>query len=601
MQQNLDDRIKFFSKDKFKKLAILLRDAIKEYPGLFTIFVLTAIVDALLFSGMSFVITNIIKNINGTGGNHLFGLKMTFSSWMIMGGSMVFAYMIAEFLLNYLSGVWTRKIEIYLRIRCLDNLVDVDLSFYSKNQIGNIMTKIVGDSQGVADGLNESSVNLIYSVIMFTTVNVVMFSIDPTIAGICLGIFGLLFIISWIIFFAYQRALITSIDFKQKMDTNNTDKLMNIRLIKSSGTELEEIDNVREANKKYDKKINKTVWIRICLLIFSNFFGWILPGLATIMVVFIYQDQSPQFISSMAIAFISALSLLSAAVFLLPMILRALSATINCNTRLNFIYSQESIIKYLSEPTKVDEIEEITFKDVEFIYPESPGKTILPKTNLVFEKGKSYAFVGETGSGKSTIAKLLLRFYDPSSGSVEVNGINIKELDMPHYLQHVGYVEQEPQILYGTVMDNIRYGSFDATDEEVLAAAKKAQIHNFVITLAEKYDTILGERGFMLSGGQKQRLVIARMFLKNPQLLILDEATSALDNIVEKEVQAQLDKLVVGRTTVVIAHRLSTIKNCDQIIVLGKNAQGIIQTGTFDELKAQPGHFNKLYNAGLMD
>ncbi|ARU91386.1 ABC transporter ATP-binding protein/permease [Spiroplasma clarkii] len=488
----------------------------------------------------------------------------------------------------------------FLRVKCLDNLVDVDLSFYSKNQIGNIMTKIVGDSQGVADSLNEFSINFIYILIMFTTVNIVTFSIDPLIAGICLGIFFGLLIISWIVFLAYQKALITSIDFKQQMDTNNTDKLMNIRLIKSSGTELQEIENVKDANKQYQKKISCTIRIRITMQLFSNFLSWILPGITTILVIVLYKDQTPQFISSRAIAFISTMSIMAGAVFLLPIILRALSACLNCNTRLTFIYTQKSIIKFLEKPTKITGIKTITFADLEFIYPESPTKQVLPKTNLVFENGKSYAFVGETGSGKSTIAKLLLRFYDPSQGSVRVNDIDLKEIDLPNYLQYVGYVEQEPQILYGTVIDNIRYGNFEATDEEVIAAAEKAQIHNFVLTLADKYDTILGERGFMLSGGQKQRLVIARMFLKNPQLLILDEATSALDNIVEKEVQAQLDQLVIGRTTIVIAHRLSTIKNCDQIIVLGPNAQGIIQTGTFNELKDQPGHFKKLYDAGLM-
>ncbi|AHB35923.1 ABC transporter ATP-binding protein [Spiroplasma apis] len=599
--QTLDERVKFFSKTKFKKLGILLKEVAKEYPVLFSSYIIIAFIDTFLFSAMSIVITNLIKVINQEGGNSLFGLPMYWYNWAIIGAVMIVCFAFSEFTLNYLSGLLTRKAEIFLRVKCLDNLTNVDLSFYSKNQIGNIMTKIVGDSQGVADGLNEFGVNLIYCFVMFTTVNTVMFSLDVKIASICLGLFFILFLISWIIFFAYQKALITSIDYKQKLDTDNTDRLMNIRLIKSSGTELYELERVKEFNKEYDKKINKTVKINACLVIFSNFFGWILPGITTILVIVLYKDiWELKRVVSLAIGFMSSVSILTSAVFLLPIILRALSRTINCNTRLNFIYSHESLIKYIEEPIVVNNIDSIEFKDVEFSYPESPSKPILPTTNLVFEKGKSYAFVGETGSGKSTIAKLLLRFYDPKAGSVLINGVNLKEIDLPSYLDKVGYVEQEPQILYGTVMDNIKYAKFDASDEEVIEAAKKAQIHDFILTLSDKYDTILGERGFMLSGGQKQRLVIARMFLKNPQLLILDEATSALDNIVEKEVQAQLDKLVVGRTTIVIAHRLSTIKNCDKIVVLGQNAQGIIQIGTFDELKEQEGRFNKLYKAGLM-
>ncbi|QEH61418.1 ATP-binding cassette, subfamily B, bacterial [Spiroplasma chinense] len=600
MQQDLKQRIKFFSKDKFSRLFRMLGMAIKEYPGLFTVFMLIAIIDTAIFSGMSVVVSNLVKNITNSGGTSFFGLEMHWYSWVIFGGAMIIVYGFVEFSLNILSGVWTRKIEIFLRVKCLDALVDVDLSFYSKNQIGNIMTRIIGDSQGVADGLNEFTINAIYILILFVTVNVVTFTLDPKIASYCLAIFGVLFLVSMIIFFAYQKALITSIDFKQKLDTNNTDKIMNIRLIKSSATELQEIENVRLGNQEYGKKINKTILIRITMMLFSNFLGWILPGLTTIFIIVTYHDLPVGEVVAKAVSFISAMTLYSSAIFLMPMILRALSAVMNCNWRISNIYAQKSILEYIDEPKEIKVIEDIELKDAEFIYPEAPEKLIMPKTNIVFEKGKSYAFVGETGSGKSTIAKLLLRFYDTSAGQVLINGIDIKELNMPDYLQNVGYVEQEPQILYGTVMDNIRYGKFDATDEEVFEAAKKAQIHDFILGLAEKYDTILGERGFMLSGGQKQRLVIARMFLKNPQVLILDEATSALDNIVEREVQEQLDKLIVGRTTFVIAHRLSTIKNCDEIIVLGKNAQGIIQRGSFDELKDQPGHFNKLYNAGLM-
>ncbi|KAJ3636428.1 hypothetical protein Zmor_003951 [Zophobas morio] len=245
----------------------------------------------------------------------------------------------------------------------------------------------------------------------------------------------------------------------------------------------------------------------------------------------------------------------------------------------------------------------IEFKNVSFKYDDDDEKEpfILENFNFKFEEGKSYAFVGETGVGKSTIAKLLLREYDPTTGDVFVNNDkNLKDINLKSYLDHVGYVEQEPQIIYGTFFDNIRYGSFDATKEECIEAAKKANLFDFINGLPEGFNTTLGERGFILSGGQKQRLVIARMFLRNPKVLILDEATSALDNIVEKEIQGELDKLSNGRTTIVIAHRLSTIRNVDQILVLEKGI-GVSQSGTFDELKGKEGRFKKLYEAGLMN
>lgn len=269
--------------------------------------------------------------------------------------------------------------------------------------------------------------------------------------------------------------------------------------------------------------------------------------------------------------------------------------------------STKRIIQLIRVDTTIDpngnapEIQEvkgdIILKDIVFEYPEKPGVIILPKTTVTFEKGKSYAFVGETGSGKSTISKLLLRFYDPTSGEVIVNNTNLKKLNLASYLTHVGYVEQEPKILFGDVIYNVKYGMFNATDEEVVEACKKANLHDLVMGWKDGYNTILGERGFILSGGQKQRLVIARMILKNPQNLILDEATSALDNIVEKEIQAELEKKMVGKTTISIAHRLSTIKNVDQIFVLGKG-QGIIQNGKYDELIAVDGPFRDLHRAG---
>jgi len=195
---------------------------------------------------------------------------------------------------------------------------------------------------------------------------------------------------------------------------------------------------------------------------------------------------------------------------------------------------------------------------------------------------------------------LLLRYYDPELGEILINNNNLKNLNLKTYLGHIGYIEQDPQILYGDFTENISYSVKGVTFPDIEAAAKKANLDDFIQELPHKYKTILGERGITLSGGQKQRIAIARVFLKNPELLILDEATSALDNIVEKEIQAQFNKLMIGRTSIVIAHRLSTIKNVDQILVLEKD-KGIVQIGTFNELKDQKGHFKNLYQAGMMD
>ncbi|WP_257789185.1 ATP-binding cassette domain-containing protein [Spiroplasma clarkii] len=218
--------------------------------------------------------------------------------------------------------------------------------------------------------------------------------------------------------------------------------------------------------------------------------------------------------------------------------------------------------------------------------------------NLKLEKGKKYAFVGETGSGKSTIAKLILRFYDKSEGEILINGEKIESFNLKSYLSRVGYVEQEPQIIYGNVYDNVKYGSFEASDDQVKTACIQSKVHEVVKSWENGYETLLGERGTLISGGQKQRLVLARLLLKNPEILILDEATSALDNIVEKEIQLQLEKMMENKTTVIIAHRLSTIKNVDKIYVMAPG-KGIVQEGNWDELIKLTGPFKKLYDSSL--
>ena len=238
----------------------------------------------------------------------------------------------------------------------------------------------------------------------------------------------------------------------------------------------------------------------------------------------------------------------------------------------------------------------IEFRNVNFQY-ETSREHVLSNFSTIIEPGKKVALVGETGVGKSTISKLIPRFYDVNEGSVLVDGHNVKEYDTYSLRLNIGHVQQDVYIFYGTMKDNIIYGRPEATFDEVVDAAKKANIHNFIISLENGYDTLVGERGVKLSGGQKQRVSIARVFLKNPPILILDEATSSLDNVTEKLIQKALDELSEGRTTLVIAHRLSTVSNSDEILVL--TDKGITERGTHKELIKQDGYYASLYNASL--
>ncbi|KGM98451.1 thiamine ABC transporter permease [Clostridium novyi A str. 4552] len=236
----------------------------------------------------------------------------------------------------------------------------------------------------------------------------------------------------------------------------------------------------------------------------------------------------------------------------------------------------------------------IIFDNVTFKYDDEEKK-VLNGVNLDIKAGKTIALVGPSGGGKTTLCNLLPRFYDIDSGKITIDGIDISTITRKSLRKHIGIVQQDVFLFTGTVLENILYGNPRASDDEIIDAAKKANIHNFITSLPDGYNTYIGEKGLKLSGGQKQRLSIARVFLKNPKILILDEATSALDNITESIIQKSLDELIKGRTTLIVAHRLSTIKNADEIIVL--TPTGIEEKGTHDELLNNNGFYADLYNA----
>ncbi|KAJ3309176.1 ATP-binding cassette sub- B member 10, mitochondrial [Boothiomyces sp. JEL0838] len=253
----------------------------------------------------------------------------------------------------------------------------------------------------------------------------------------------------------------------------------------------------------------------------------------------------------------------------------------------------DRIFSLINQPSFIEKTGNIEFKNVAFSYPTRPEAKILSDLSFSLSPGEHVAIVGHSGSGKSTITQLLLRFYDPEHGSITIDGVPLGEID-PVWMREslMGLVSQEPTLFSDTVKENIRYGKPDATDEEVIEAAKKANAHSFITSFPQGYDTHLGDRGQQISGGQKQRIAIARALLKNPRILVLDEATSALDNASEILVQEALDRLIQGRTVITIAHRLSTIQKADRIFMLGKGK--VMESGTYNELIAQKGHFSAL-------
>ncbi|QIK70757.1 ABC transporter ATP-binding protein [Erysipelothrix sp. HDW6C] len=236
----------------------------------------------------------------------------------------------------------------------------------------------------------------------------------------------------------------------------------------------------------------------------------------------------------------------------------------------------------------------IDFKNVSFQYATAKER-VLEDFSLSIPAGEMVALVGPSGVGKTTIAQLIPRFYETASGSIAIDGTDIKDVTLHSLREQIGYVQQDVIIFWGTIGENIAYGKPSASQRDIEAAAQKAGIHDFIASLPNGYDTMVGERGVMLSGGQKQRISIARIFLKDPRILILDEATSALDNITEAYIQASLETLAQGRTVLVVAHRLTTVQHADKIVVMGK--EGVAQVGTHESLLAQEGHYRNLYEA----
>ncbi|ATZ18112.1 ABC transporter ATP-binding protein [Mesoplasma melaleucae] len=527
---------------------------------------------------------------------------------IIISAVLLFLNLFNSFLFNWWSNTFAKRIETHLRNEILEKLIRQDIPYYSDKKIGELLTNVISDAQIVGNSAVDIPLNIASAFLQALIGLALTFILEWRIALVGAVIFLLIltaFVVCYnVLVKKWERVRLTL----EKTNGNVIDRVISVRLIKSSGTEDYETQHFKDKHVDYyneGKLIGK--WMSLfSMIVFVGDFLLLFTAPVFAAVFFGGTTDTSRMEAFFQIfpAFVMAQGMLTGPIITLFMISGAAAMAGVSSSRILRTLNAESILDFhYHEGKEVTDLKgDIVFKDINFRYPEKPENLILPKFNFTLEYGKSYAFVGETGSGKSTIAKLLLRFYDPTEGQVLINGKDdLKALNLSSYLKHVGYVEQEPQILFGTVLENIKYGKFDATDDDAIEACKKAELHALVMSWPEGYQTVLGERGFMLSGGQKQRLVVARIILKNPELLILDEATSALDNIVEKEIQNKLNQLMKGRTSVTIAHKLSTIKSVDHIVVLGGNGAGIIQEGTFKELTQKEGHFKNLYEAGKIE
>lgn len=501
--------------------------------------------------------------------------------------------LICNHIVNYWGHIMGCRMEFDMRQDLFKKFQTLNFSYYDENKTGVIMSRLVGDLRDITELAHHGPEDIFISLIMIIGSFIILFNIN--------ALFTLLIfpIILLIIIFSLWRRNAMMIGFRRTRQTQGEinaqieSSIGGIRLTKSFANEDYEYQKFTENNERYAASWNNALF-QMSVFQSGNNFLIDLLNLALLIIggLLVYQGS---------ITFGDFTAFLLYVNFLIKPIQRLINFMQQFQTGMaGFERFYEIMLlepKIKSEPKSLELKNpkgKIQFNHVNFKYEANDGH-VLTDFNITIEPGKKIALVGESGVGKSTISLLIPRFYDVTSGEILIDDINIKNYDLDSLRKNIGHVQQDVYIFYGNIRDNILYGNPEATEEEMIAAAKKARIHEFIMSLEHGYDTTVGERGVKLSGGQKQRIAIARVFLKNPTILILDEATSALDNITEMLIQEALDELTVGRTTIIIAHRLSTVKKADEILVLTKD--GISERGTHQELIEANGYYAKLYQS----
>ena len=500
--------------------------------------------------------------------------------------------LICSHIVNYWGHIMGCKMEFDMRQDLFKKFQSLNFSYYDENKTGVIMSRLVGDLRDITELAHHGPEDIFISLIMIIGSFIILFNIN---AVFTLSIFPIIILI--IIFSIWRRnAMMQGFRATRKtqgeINAQIESSIGGIRLTKSFANEDYEYNKFTENNLNYANSWKNALFQ---MSIFSSGNTFLIDILNLILLI-----MGGILVYNNTLTFGDFTAFLLYINFLIKPIQRLINFMQQFQTgwagfeRFYEIIQLEPKIKtkenaiYLNNPKG-----NIIFNHVNFKY-EANEEHVLTDFNINIESGKKIALVGESGVGKSTISLLIPRFYDVTSGEILIDDINIKDYELSSLRKNIGHVQQEVYIFYGNIRDNILYGNPQATEEEIIIAAKKARIHDFIMSLENGYDTIVGERGVKLSGGQKQRIAIARVFLKNPAILILDEATSALDNITEMLIQEALEDLTKGRTSIIIAHRLSTIKEADEILVLSKN--GISERGTHEELLNKQGYYAELYN-----
>ena len=517
---------------------------------------------------------------------------------VIFGAGLLVLYavrMLLNYFIQYEGHVMGVRMQAQMRSDLFNHLEKLPFSFYDNHETGKIMTRLTSDLFEVTELAHHGPENVIISGVSVIISFIYLFTINPWLTLIVFACVPFLVIVSLFTRKRMRDAFQKSRKSTATINAALESSISGIRVTKAfTNAEKEaekfEVGNAqfREASREAYRAMGQFHSSTTFITDVFNVVVLIAGGL------FLYNGQINFADYS---AFIVSINL-----FLGPI-----------NTLIRFMEQFQNGVAGFERFVEVMDMEpekdaagavdverlrgEIEFRNVSYGYDDS--REILKGINLKVDEGKTFALVGPSGGGKTTICHLIPHFYNVENGQILIDGKEIHDITLASLRRNIGIVQQDIYLFNASIRDNILYGRLDATEEEVIEAAKRANIHDYIMSLDEGYDTVIGERGVRLSGGQKQRLCIARVFLKNPPILILDEATSALDNTTEILIQQALDELCKGRTTLVVAHRLSTIKNADEIAVISEG--NIIEQGTHDELVSRGGVYAKLYQQQFRD
>lgn len=516
---------------------------------------------------------------------------------LVWSGALLLIYiikMLLSYFMQYQGHMVGVGIQSDMRREAFARLQKLPFKYFDENKTGSILSRLVNDTFEIAELSHHGPEDLFLSFITLIGAFIMMAQINLALTLILFAMVPLIVIFAVLLRKHMNKAFTKSREEIAEVNATIENSIAGIRISRSYVSAAHEMKKFDENNARYIKARDDSY--RVMGIFFSGM--GMFTDLLYLMVLFfggLFFFYGKIDVGEFA-AYILYINMFLNPIKKLVNIFEQLQNGMTGFKRVQAIMD-EPVEEEKPNPEKLENVQgNIDFENVSFSYEASDDDkdhTIISHLSMHIDKGKTVALVGPSGSGKTTLCHLIPRFYEINDGSVKIDGTDIRDLSRLSLRENIGMVAQDVFLFTGTIRDNIAYGKLDATDEEIIEAAKKANIHDYIMTLPEQYDTYIGERGVKLSGGQKQRVSIARVFLKNPSILILDEATSALDNATEMLIQSALEELAKGRTSIIVAHRLSTIKNADEIIVLTE--EGVQERGTHAELLAKNGIYAGLY------